>query len=402
MTDAERLRGIVACIASTVAVTFTMGLTLPYLALVLERRGVDPWLNGLSAAAQMVAVMFLAMLGPRLMARFGTAKVIGFGLAGVALSLVLLPIFDNVWLWFPIRFLLGLSAELVWTAGDVWINQLARPERRGRIIGITGFFQHGGFAIGPLMLLFLGTATWLPLYIGAAVVLAGIVPLFLAGRARVRGGHGDSRARIWHFLRIAPGLMVAGLMFGLIDSATLSLLPVYGSRKGLDSNMVEGMLAIFVVGAMLAQIPMGWLTDHVPARSLMLGAALLALAMLLVMPWAIADPVLIYPLLALLGAGLGSFYTIALSEMGRRFAGGSLIGVTTSFMFLWASGSVVGPGLSGAAIDIGGPDAMPMLAAALTFAFVLLIAFRMRSGVSEDGAAAGKVEGEAGGEAAGR
>lgn len=379
MTEKERLRGIVACIASTIAVTVTMGLTLPYLALVLEHQGVDPWLNGLSAAVQMVAVMFLAFLGPRLMARFGTKRVIAGGLAGVAVSLALLPIFPNVWLWFPIRFLLGLSSELVWTAGDVWINQLAPEEKRGRIIGITGFFQHGGFAVGPLLLGVLGTDTWWPLYIGTAIVLFGLAPLLIAGPA-IKTRLGESKARILHFLKIAPGLMIAGLMFGLIDSATLSLLPVYGLRKELGADMAESMLAIFVIGAMLAQIPMGWLTDHFPARLLMMVGATLTLIMLLAMPWTIADPVLIYPVLGLMGAGLGSFYTIALTEMGRRFEGGALIGVTTTFMFLWASGSVVGPGLSGIAIDVAGPDGMPMLGAALTFAFMVLIAVRMRSG----------------------
>jgi hypothetical protein len=44
-----------------VAVTVTMGLTLPLLALVLERQGVAPWLNGVSAATQMLAVMVLAV-----------------------------------------------------------------------------------------------------------------------------------------------------------------------------------------------------------------------------------------------------------------------------------------------------------------------------------------------------
>ena len=379
MTEKERLRGIIACIASTIAVTVTMGLTLPYLALVLEHQGVDPWLNGLSAAVQMVAVMFLAFLGPRLMGRYGTKRVIAGGLAGVALSLALLPVFPNVWIWFPIRFLLGLSAELVWTAGDVWINQLAPEEKRGRIIGITGFFQHGGFAVGPLLLGVLGTDTWWPLYIGTAIVLSGLAPLLIAGPA-IRAGHGDARARILHFLKIAPGLMIAGLMFGLIDSATLSLLPVYGLRKELSPDMAESMLAIFVVGAMLAQIPMGWLTDHFPARALMLVGAVMTFAMLVAMPWTIDDPLLIYPVLGLMGAGLGSFYTIALTEMGRRFSGGALIGVTTSFMFLWAAGSVVGPGLSGIAIDIAGPDGMPALGAFLTLNFMILIAARLRAG----------------------
>ncbi|MDA0952599.1 MAG: MFS transporter, partial [Proteobacteria bacterium] len=155
-------------------------------------------------------------------------------------------------------------------------------------------------------------------------------------------------------------------------------------RKELGVDMAESMLAIFVIGAMLAQIPMGWLTDHFPARRLMLAAAVLTLLALVAMPWLITDPVLIYPLLGLMGAGLGSFYTIALTEMGRRFQGGALIGVTTTFMFLWASGSVVGPGLSGIAINLGGPDAMPLLAAVLTLAFIVLIVVRMRPGERAD------------------
>jgi hypothetical protein len=31
----------------------------------------------------------------------------------------LLPVFPNVWAWFPIRFALGLGTELVFIAGDI-------------------------------------------------------------------------------------------------------------------------------------------------------------------------------------------------------------------------------------------------------------------------------------------
>ena len=51
--------------------------------------------------------------------------------------------------------------------------------------------------------------------------------------------------------------MTAALMFGLIDSATLSLMPVYGLRMGLDDTWPQFVLSIFVVGAILAQIPIG-------------------------------------------------------------------------------------------------------------------------------------------------
>jgi len=229
------------------------------------------------------------------------------------------------------------------------------------------------------MLAFLGTDSWLPLYIGIGIVLMGLLPLGLTGPAATFAAH-ESTARILHFLKVAPGLMIAGFMFGLIDSATLSLLPVYGLRKDLGADMAEAMLSIFVIGAMLGQIPMGMLAERFGARKLILAGACLSLACLLAMPSTITHPILIFPLLGLLGAGLGTFYTVALVDMGSRFKDGALIGVTTSFMFLWATGSVIGPGISGLAIEWGGPDAMPLTGAVLTIAFIGLLIWRIRKG----------------------
>ena len=58
-----------------------------------------------------------------------------------------------------------------------------------------------------------------------AVILLALILMYLArgGAPRIEG---EPRARMLYFLRVAPSLMVAALMFGLIDSATLTLLPV--------------------------------------------------------------------------------------------------------------------------------------------------------------------------------
>ena len=379
----QRFRGIVACIAATTTVTVTMGISYPLLALVLDRQGVSPLMNGLSASVQMLAVLFLPILVPRLIRRFGVKRVIGFGMVGLVVSLALLPVFPTVWAWFPIRFLLGLSDEFVFTAGDIWINQLADDRRRGRLIGVAGMFQHGGFAIGPVVVWALGTESWTALYIGIAIVLVGFVPLALARGAPVALA-GDHRARILYFLKIAPSLMLAGLMFGLIDSATLSLLPVYGRRMGLEETMAVLMLTIFVIGSIAVQIPVGFLADRYDARRLMAGCTLIALISIGVLPFVVTDSILIYPTLLVMGATLGSFYTIALVAMGRRFRSAQLVGVMTSFMFLWALGSMVGPAISGGAMDILGPNGMPIVSAALCVIFLIVLVRRMAGGTRSE------------------
>jgi MFS family permease len=73
-----------------------------------------------------------------------------------------------------------------------------------------------------------------------------------------------------------------------------------------------------------------------------------------------------------MGASLGSFYIVAMTMMGRRYRGAELIGVNTSFVFVWGLGAAVGPGLSGSAMHAFGPDGMPALGMVLCAVFLLI------------------------------
>ena len=370
-TERTRRRGIVACIAATMSMSITLGLCWPLLAIVLERQGVPPWLNGLSASAQMTAVLVVMPLAPRLIGALGVVRMIAIGITGMAVCLALLPVFPNVWAWFPIRLALGLGTELVFIAGDIWINQLAEERTRGRLIGVYGMFLHGGFAVGPLAIIALGSDDWTVLYVAIAVVLSGLGPL-----AVVRGFaptiEGKPRARLRHYVRVATTLMVAGLMFGLLESATESLLPVYGMRKGLDAESAAFLITLFVLGAVLGQLPSGWLADHVDHRRLLIAGSLTTLVALAAVPVAIETPLLIWSVMLVMGASLGSFYIVAMTMMGRRYRGADLIGVNTSFVFIWGVGAAVGPGLSGGAMAAFGPDGMPAVGMLLCAAFLLV------------------------------
>jgi MFS family permease len=370
-TESTRRRGVVACIAATMSMSVTLGLCWPFLAIVLERQGVPPWLNGLSASAQMLAVLVVMPVAPKLIGALGVVRVIAIGIIGMAVGLALLPVFPNVWAWFPIRLALGLGTELVFIAGDIWINQLADERTRGRLIGVYGMFLHGGFAVGPLAIIALGSDDWTVLYLGIAVVLSGLGPL-----AAVRGLaptiEGKPRARLGHYVRVATTVMVAGLMFGLIESATESLLPVYVMKKGLDGESAALLLTLFVLGAVLGQLPSGWLADHVDHRRLLVAGSLTTLVALATVPVAIETPLLIWPVMLVMGASLGSFYIVAMTMMGRRYRGADLISVNTSFVFIWGVGAAVGPALSGSAMAAFGPDGMPALGVALCVVFVLV------------------------------
>jgi MFS family permease len=95
MTPDQRKRGLIACIAATVTVTVTLGLTLPFLGIWLERQGVPVWLNGLSAAVQMMAILFLVPFAPALIKRYGVVRMVALGIIGMVISLALIPVFPR-------------------------------------------------------------------------------------------------------------------------------------------------------------------------------------------------------------------------------------------------------------------------------------------------------------------
>ena len=354
-----------------------MGLTWPLLAIMLERQGVPAWLNGLSASSQMLAILAIAPLGPRLIGWLGTVRVMVLGIVVMVAALLLLPVFPNVWAWFPIRFLLGLAAELVFTGGDIWINQLARDSTRGRLIGVYGTFLHAGFGVGPAIIAIVGSDNWTALYLSVVVVACGILPLALS-KGAAPPVEGKLRARMFHFLHIAPTLMIAALVFGLIDSIVLALLPVYGVQKGLNAEESALLLTMFVFGSVSGQIPIGWLADHMSKRALLAWCVLVAMLSIGALPFVIGNVTSTWVTMIIMGLTAGSLYVIAMAMIGVRFKGADLVSINASFVFVWGLGDVIGPFFGGAAIDALGPDGMPAVGVVVCALFLGFVLFRRR------------------------
>ena len=269
--------------------------------------------------------------------------------------LLLLPAFPNVYAWFPIRFVLGAGVEIMLVAADIWINQVAEERSRGRVIGLYGFVLSAGFAIGPMIINLIGIEGWTPFLIGAVIVALGAVPLLWAG-GLVPAIEGNPSGRLLYFLRIAPMLMMAGLMYGLVDAAVLTFLPLYALGKGLGEQASVTVLTVLILGSVIGQLPIGWLADRLDRRAMLTACTLLTLAAASSLPWVIVHPHFLWPTLLVWGAVLGGFYTLGMIMMGQRFRGADLAAVNAAFIVLWGIGGICGPTLAGGAMDMWGPD----------------------------------------------
>ena len=368
--DPHRRQLVVATVALAVA-SFGHGLTMPLLSLVLSHQGVDETLIGLNTGAYFIAIFAVAPFTTRLMRRRGPAQLMLASILAEAILLALLCAFPNVWLWFPLRFALGIAASFLWIAGEAWVNHAAQESHRGRIIAIFGVVVSAGFALGPLILSWTGTQGWAPFLVTIAVLLvaAGVLASALGTAPRLGGKTSGSLAR---YVLLAPVAMFGYFVFAAGDAVLLTFLPIYAVGIGLEEAEGIRLLTVLAVGSMALQYPIGWLADRVSNYAIVTVVSAALLAGSIALPAALAHPVVGVAFMFLYGGALGGLYTLSLVLLGRQFKGADLSAASAMLSVMFCIGAFAWPSIGGAAMDRFGGGAMPV-ALVVAFAMFLLI-----------------------------
>lgn len=359
-----RNKGLIAVIASMVIVNLVYGLTLPLLSLVLDAQGISKTIIGLSIVAQASAGVVIAPLASRLIVRVGAARIMQLATLVAAVTLVLLGTWQNVTAWFPLRFLLGAAAAILWSASETVINELASENWRGRIIGVYGSAGAAGFALGPLVLLGTGTDGLLPFIVTAGLVILAGIPLFwLHNRADRDGGHDQSG--LLRIFRLVPYIMLLNLTYAAAVEAFIAFFPLFGVHIGLGEARSLSLLTTFALGGVFLQLPLGWLADHVRRHALLLACIVLTMVGFATLPEVIARPMLGPVFAFTLGGIEGMIYALGVILLGQRFRGPDLAAASVLYTGMWGAGTMIGPLVVGAGMDLFGDTSMAYLITAI-------------------------------------
>ena len=371
MKHASRRRALTAVLSSSLGVGLTFGFQPPLIALVLSRAGSSSLAIGAVTSASLIAVILSGPFYPQLIARLGLRRSVIAGIGCGALILTLMPLMASVPFWFGLRFLTGCTLGLSWIASEIWLNTVSGADARGTVMGVYGTVFSLGTVAGPALLEFTGTRGWLPFGVGAAGLIVTLLPLAaLENTPSAMQGFTPLR-ELTGVIRAAPLVMLAALVAGLVESADLTLLPLFGLRGGFGERSALLLLAVFMAGNVVLQVPIGLLADRFGRRRL-LGVCALAsgLGPLLLQPF-FATPVLLWPLLFVWGGTLYAFYSQGVAILGAQFAPALLATANTVFVMVYCLGGVIGPSAGGFALDRWPIHGLPVL---LSGAALLLLA----------------------------
>ena len=376
MTPQDARWSLAAAIATISTVGIGLSLSIPLLSLRMQIAGFSARSIGINTALGAIATLVFAPFVPRAARHFGVRPLM---LAALALGVGCLLTFgftSDFMFWFPLRLLFGMSLTILFVMSEIWINAASPPAQRGLVMGIYATSLALGFSVGPVLLTLSGALGLLPFALGAGLFALAAFPVALAG-----GGapdmQGGGKILLLDFLAGAPVATMAAFTFGAIETGGMSLLPVYAVRLDMGTAQAALCVSLFALGSVVFEIPIGYLSDRLDRRKLLLAVGMAGLAGALAAPLAAASFTGLAILLFVWGGIVGSLYPLGLAHLGARYDGPELATANAAFVMLYSLGMLVGPPLLGLAMDSWNPHGLFAAMAVLFAAYVAMVAARL-------------------------
>jgi MFS family permease len=357
---------------------------------------------GIMGSSYFGGMLLGAIIAPGLVRRFGSVPTYAGSLVLAIVVLLTMPVLVSPWSWILLRGLTGLSLAGNYAVVEGYLQASAENRYRGRLLAAYSVMQYGGWAVGG-QLMRAGDPMSSSLFLLAAFIVGavGLLPLVLVKKPRARTvsdgviaprpPRGMDLAGLY---RTSPVGFVTVILIGAVNGPFWTLTPVYATDVGLTAVATGTLMTLIAVGAALFQLPVGKLSDAVDRRAVIVGLALAASAIEIVLAIAGAQLV-VWPLMVfglVLGGLIGAQYYTTAAHTNDRAGPERAVSIASALLFLYSIGAVTGPLTAAYAMQAFGPGALhghnALLHAALA-AFVLqrMVSGRRGSAGSQDNAA---------------
>ena len=261
----------------------------------------------------------------------------------------------------------------IFTISESWINLDSRSDNRGALFSYYMILSTLGTAVGPALV-------GLPLsstgnYLLAALIFAAAgLPLLLSGRMRPATAMQEGKPQparplpLMALLVAVPACFVAGLQTGMTNMPFNVMAPIYAIRIGYTPAEAGALVSVFALGGLVAQWPVGWLSDRFERRKVLAAAALTAAASCLaILMLAHLSAVLLFALVFVFGFSALSIYPLAVAYATSTMDQAYFVSLSSRLLLLHGVGSIIAPALSNDLMARFGPSALFFMLGAATF-----------------------------------
>lgn len=350
-----------------------------------EIEGFSTFEMSLVMSAYFIGFLGGSRLAPEMIRRVGHVRV--FAALGSLISavLILYPALANAEAWMVGRIIIGFCFSGVYVTAESWLNNSATNETRGQALSLYMIVQMIGIVAAQGVLL-LGDPSGYTLFIIPSVLVSVAFAPILLSVSPTPAFDTTKPMSLKELYNVSPLGVVGMFLLGGVFSAQFGMAAVYGGKAGLSIAQISLFVSAFYIGALVLQYPLGWMSDRMDRRVLILISAVAGgVAASLAIIWGGSYPLLLIAAF-IVGGTSNPLYSLFLAYTNDFLEYEDMAAASGGMIFVNGLGAISGPIITGWLMTNLGAGAFFGVISALMLAIGAYAAFRMtqRSAPSVD------------------
>jgi len=309
--------------------------------------------------SMVMSAYFVGFLGgsrvtPELIRRVGHVRVFAAMASMISAVLILYPTLEHPVAWIAGRALMGLCFSGVYVTAESWLNNAATNDTRGKALSIYMMVQMIGIVTAQGMMTIPDATGFLLFVIPSVLVSISFAPILLSV-SPTPAFETTKPMSLKELFQNSPLGVVGMFMLGGVFSAQFGMSAVFATRAGLSLSELSLFIAAFYVGATVFQYPLGWMSDRMDRRVLIMFVAAIGAAGA-TLGFVAGDN---YPLLLVAALFIGGFsnplYSMLIAHANDFLEYEDMAAASGGLVFVNGVGAIAGPLITGWMMDVVGP-----------------------------------------------
>ncbi len=317
-------------------------------------------------------------LAPEMIRRVGHVRVFAALASFISAVMIMYPMLTDPIAWFLGRAVIGFCFSGVYVTAESWLNNAASNENRGQALSLYMIVQMLGIISAQGLVLLGDPAGYETFVIASILVSVSFAPILLS-ISPTPAFDTTKPMTLRELMGKSPLGCVGMFLLGGVFSAQFGMAAVYGARAGLSLIEISTFVAAFYIGAIVLQYPLGWFSDRMDRRFLILLAAAIGGASAVAgMLFGVNFPILLVTAF-FIGGMSNPLYSLLIAHTNDFLDREDMAAASGGLLFINGLGAIAGPLITGWLMGDGifGPPGFFLFIAALLFAMAGYAMYRM-------------------------
>lgn len=317
--------------------------------------GFSPTTMSYVMTAYYVGFLLGSKLAPQLIRRVGHVRVFAALASLVSAAFIGFAMAPDPYIWALLRLVVGFGFSGVYVVAESWLNDAATNETRGQALSAYMIVQMLGLVLAQFIILMADPSGFVLFAVISILVSVSFAPILLSV-SPAPAFHSSPPMTLRRLFKTSPLGSVGAFILGGVLSVLFGMTAVFATETslatetGLATVEISMLVGVSYLGAVIMQYPIGWMSDRMDRRLLIVivtGFAAVSIAVAL--PFAGS----FYTRLALgflIGSTGGPLYSLLIAHTNDYLEPEDMANASGALVFLNGIGAAGTPVLVGLAM----------------------------------------------------